>query len=95
MRLEGRAGFHINKEYPYKLEAQSASGVVFANAGGVFSRQSGDFTEQNENVAVMRVRFTAASPGRAAIRGVYNMSVCSASKCDLEKVPFSFEAPIR
>ena len=95
VRLEARAGFHINKEYPYKLEAQPAPGVVFANASGTFTRQSGDFTEQSENVAVMRVRFTATTPGRTAIRGVYNMSVCSASKCDLEKVPFAFEVPIR
>lgn len=96
VRLVTLGEYHVNKEYPYKLKASaSVPGVAFANRDGVFSRASGDFKEESENLGVTKVRFTAAESGSAKIQGTYKFSVCSKTDCKLESAELAFEAPIQ
>lgn len=94
LRLEALGPYHINKEYPYKLKTEPSQGVSFARPDGVFSKASGDFSQEGETVGVVKVRFTGES-GQAKIRGVYKFSVCSASDCKLAEAQVAFETPIR
>jgi hypothetical protein len=91
LRLEAGAGFHVNAEYPYKFKAQTAGGVTFLGkdptSAETFSKAAGDFVLDANNVQVgtMSVRFKSANKGSVSIAGVFKLSVCSASNCQLEQ----------
>lgn len=83
LTLSTKGGFHVNKEYPYKFTAAPSGAITYTAkaAPNVFSKASGDFTEQGETQAVMTVRYRAAEAGAQTLAGTYKMSVCSADQC--------------
>src|SRR5439155_6038545 len=71
--LTPKAGYHTNKEYPYKLKigdlpaGVSVTKLAFARADGTFEEKSGLF----------KIPFTASKPGKTTIKATFSFSVCS------------------
>ncbi len=83
-RVTAQDGFHVNKEYPYKLAMNAAPGVTFLAPGAISSRTTGDFKEDGELAGKMTVRFRAAA-GAHPLSGTFKISVCNASSCLMEQ----------
>ncbi len=87
--LSSQAGYHINKEYPYRFTGEPASGVEFLGkdpAGPqVFTKAAGDYDAPTETKATMKVRFRAKDAGKTNLVGTYKFSVCSEKNCQIEK----------
>ena len=85
VKLEALGAYHINKEFPYKLEMEDAEGVEFTGKGKrVFTRANGDFTSAQEKSGEMKVSFKASKAGDLVLKGKYKMSVCSDKDCQLQ-----------
>lgn len=75
--------YKVNKEYPYKFTLNAApSGVSY---GETVVRN----VARGEKRASISIPFTPSSAGTATISGTYSLSVCTAEKCLIEKVPLS------
>ena len=89
VKLEALGEYHINKDYPYKLTLNAAPNVVFLgrDPAGVltFSKSAGDFQIIEEHVATMTARLKPSAKGTTSLTGIYKMSVCSESNCQLEQ----------
>ncbi len=98
VRLEANGGFHINKDYPYKLALNPAPSIEFLGsdpaATSSFSKSAGDFVINEEHVATMTVRFKPTAPGIPNLSGTYKMSVCSESNCQLEQMKIALDVPV-
>lgn len=99
LRLEANGGFHINKEYPYKIAINAAPGVEFLGrdpaGASTFSKSAGDFAIVEEHVATMTVRLKPSAKGTANVSGIYKMSVCSESNCQLEQLKIALDVPVQ
>lgn len=99
VRLEANGGFHINKDYPYKLALNAAPNVEFLGSdpasSSTFSKSAGDFVINEEHVSTMTARFKPTAPGTANVSGVYKMSVCSESNCQLEQMKIALDVPVQ
>jgi len=79
--LVPKGAYHINAQYPYRFKTGDApEGVTFTKtklerADGTFVEKKGEF----------KVPFNAAKAGSVPIRGTFSFSVCSESKCAVEK----------
>jgi hypothetical protein len=91
VKLTAAAEYHVNKEYPYKLTANTAPGLTFLGKKepNTFSKESGDFVEEGEKIGTMTVRFKPTAAGDTKIAGTYKMSVCSADQCQIEIQPIT------
>ncbi len=79
VKLELPAGFHINKEYPYKVSTPDVDGIKFAKPA--FGRSSGDFVDASEQIGTITLKFTAAKAGKLDVVGTYKFAVCSDHEC--------------
>lgn len=99
VRLEASGGFHINKDYPYKLALNAAPNVEFLGSdpasSSTFSKSAGDFVINEEHVSTMTARFKPTAAGTANVSGVYKMSVCSESNCQLEQMKIALDVPVQ
>jgi hypothetical protein len=97
--LKAQNGYHVNKEYPYKLKLQDTAGVEFdgKDAGGknVFSKAAGDLTLDTETQATLRVRLKAAKSGAFTLTGTFKLSVCSDKNCLLETADVSIPVAVQ
>ncbi len=98
VKLTATGGYHINKEYPYKLTMQADKSVDFLGKNEsdkkVFSKPLGDFTGE-EKEATMNVRFKPTAAGDVVLKGTYKMSVCSEQNCQLETKELTLEVKIK
>jgi hypothetical protein len=99
VRLEATGGYHINKEYPYKLALSPTPNVEFLgrDPGGVstFSKSAGDFVIAEEHVATMTARLKPSAKGTASITGIYKMSVCSDANCQIEQTKIALDVAVQ
>lgn len=97
--LTALAGYHVNKEYPYKFTAQATKDVEFLGkdpAGtSVFTKSAGDYTAVGEEGAVMTVRFRPKQAGKASVEGTYKFSVCSAQNCQIETAELAAKIDVK
>ena len=98
VRLEATGGYHINKEYPYKLALSPTPNVEFLGrdpgSASTFSKSAGDFVVAEEHVATMTARLKPSAKGTANITGIYKMSVCSAENCQVETQAVQLAVPV-
>lgn len=87
VRLAGRNGYHVNQEFPIELALQAPEGAKLAKTKLV----RGDATTFEEAQAVFAVAVTPESPGRKALHGTLNFSVCNPQNCLLERQDVSVE----
>jgi hypothetical protein len=96
MVLRATEGYHINKEYPYKLTMNDSAGVTFlGKEGKTFSKASGDFAQSGELTGITNFAFQAAAAGSAKLTGVFKMSVCSEANCQIEVQNVAIDVPVR
>jgi hypothetical protein len=81
VRLQAKAGFKCNDQYPYKFKAEESGEVEYA-APVV----KGDaMRHESKQLAVMTVRFTPKSSGKKTIAGQFSFSVCTEEQCLVER----------
>ncbi len=92
VKLAAQGGYHINKEYPYKILMAPDKNVDFLGKSEkeIFSKTLGDFAAE-EKEAVMTVRFTPKAAGDFVLKGNYKLSVCSEQNCQLETQEVALE----
>jgi hypothetical protein len=91
LRLEGRAGYHINADYPAHFTAAADATVDFPavrmEATGTRAPCAGHADLACASVA--EVPFTPRAGGPGRIAGVFAFSVCDPEVCLIEKVPLA------
>jgi hypothetical protein len=90
LRLIAGNNFHVNEKFPYRFTG--GEGVAWAKP--LFSRESGDFHEEGQSAGVLVVAFTPAKAGRMSATGIFKLSVCSSSNCQVEKQEVKFEVDV-
>ena len=99
VRLEATGGYHINKEYPYKLLLSPTPNVEFLGRdpgnAATFSKAAGDFVVAEEHVATITARLKPSAKGTASITGIYKMSVCSEANCQVEQTKIALDLAIQ
>lgn len=80
VKLDLGAGYHLNKEYPYKVAVADVDGAI-KYSKPVFGRPSGDFVEANEQSGTITVKFTPAKAGKLDVLGTFKFAVCSDHEC--------------
>lgn len=94
-------GFHVNKDYPYKLKADDVAGVEFlgTDAGGrnVFSKAAGDFKldPKDEKLGYLSVRFKAKAAGPVKITGKLKLSVCNEANCQMDTADLAMPVSVK
>lgn len=77
-------GYHVNTEYPTKLQITPPSGVTVAKteftAGG-HDKAKGDAAELEEQGMAFAVKLTPTASGSYTINGKFKFAVCDASQC--------------
>jgi len=81
-------GYHVNKEYPYKVKLNAAP------AGVSFPSDTIKDVSRSEKTATMTVPFNADAPGSSTISGTCSLSVCTEGNCVIDKVPVSVTVKI-
>jgi len=97
--LTSLAGYHVNKEYPYKFTAAPSKDVEYLGkdpAGtSVFTKSAGDYSAAGEENATMTVRFRAKQAGKVEVEGTYKFSVCSAQNCQIESAELAAKLDVK
>ena len=92
VKIEARAGFHVNPDYPVAFKPTAAPGAVrFTRERLPLSDgRATPCTDKAEDACAME--FDLSYPpeeGASSLQGVVAFSVCSADKCLIEKVPLT------
>jgi len=77
-------GYHVNTEYPTKLQLTPPSGVTLPKAeflAGGHDKAKGDAAELAEQGLVFAVKLTPSASGSYTINGKFKFAVCDASQC--------------
>ncbi len=90
VRIEGRAGYHVNARYPVRLDVRAPQGVTLAKANLTAS----DATI-SEQAAVFHVAYTPNAAGRHDLEGDLRFSVCTAARCLIERTTVRWTAEVR
>lgn len=96
--LEAKDGFHVNEEYPTKLELDASKQVeglaTTAGKPNVFTKAAGNFA-----IAGGRGTMTASvkplEGGLAKLSGTFKFSVCSAANCQMGTAQVKATLPVR
>jgi hypothetical protein len=86
LELTALAGFHVNKDYPFKFLGAAAEGIEHDGTGR--------FTIESETSGVLVHRFRAAAAGAARISGTFKLSVCTEERCEIEAAPVAVDVPV-
>lgn len=92
VKIEARAGFHVNPDYPVAFKPTAAPGAVrFTRERLPLSDgRATPCTDKAEDACAME--FDLSYPPEevaSSLQGVVAFSVCSADKCLIEKVPLT------
>lgn len=80
VKLQAKAGYHANEEYPYKFKVQPCPGLEYEQ-----DVVRGDAVKIEGASAVLQVPFKAKDSGPRLFAGTFAFSVCSAERCLVEK----------
>lgn len=76
LTLEARGGYHVNQDYPMKVQLKAAGGLTLPKS----SLGKGDASEFGEKVVNFELPFTA-EPGSRDISADVDFAVCTAETC--------------
>lgn len=77
-------GYHVNTEYPTKLQLRPPSGVTLPKAeftAGGHDKAKGDAAELAEQGMTFAVKLTPSASGSYTISGAFKFAVCDANQC--------------
>lgn len=90
LRLVPTNNFHVNEKFPYRFTG--GEGVAWAKP--TFSRDTGDFRDEGPGAGVLVVAFTPTKAGMVHATGVFKLSVCSSSNCQVEKQEVTIDVDV-
>lgn len=93
VKLETGSGYHLNKEYPYKVKVTDNDDVKFAKAE--FGKASGDFVEASEHSGTITLKFTPAKAGKVEVAGAFKFAVCSDKDCATATEAIKLEVDVK
>lgn len=74
--LTARAGYHVNREYPYKFIADPSSELGIEGVG--------TFTVDDDLHGTLAITVRPAKAGALALTGTFRLSVCTPDDCAVE-----------
>lgn len=77
-------GYHVNTEYPTKLQLTAPSGVALGKSeftAGGHDKAKGDADELAEQSLAFAVKLTPSASGSYTINGKFKFAVCDVSQC--------------
>lgn len=77
------AGWHMNLDYPTKLEMAETRGVSYAKA----KQTKADATRLDADGAGFEIAFTPSSKGKKELTGKLKFAVCKEDQCAPKSVP--------
>jgi hypothetical protein len=101
LTLVAAAGFHVNKDFPWKLTANDLAGVDHTGkdpAGkNVFSKTAGDFTTDANDVKLgyLAWHFKPSHAGAITLTGTYRVCVCTDSDCRPDTATVSVNVTVK
>lgn len=93
IKLETTGGYHLNKEYPYKVKVADSDGLKFTKAE--FGKASGDFVEASEHSGTITLKFTPAKAGKIEVGGAFKFAVCSDKDCATSSETIKLEVDVK
>lgn len=98
VRLDAKDGFHVNEQYPTKLELDASQqyGGLGTTAGkpNVFTKAAGNFAAEGEH-GTMTATVKPVERGLAKLAGTLKFSVCAASNCQMGTAQVRATLPVR
>ncbi|HEY4241400.1 MAG TPA: hypothetical protein VGM88_16375 [Kofleriaceae bacterium] len=88
IKVTPNTGYHVNVDYPIKLELTAPDGVKLAHAtlvAGGHEKSKGDADALDETQLVLPVKMTAAAAGTYTVNGTFNFAVCDKDQCLAKK----------
>jgi hypothetical protein len=74
--LTALGDFHVNAQYPHKFVGDVVPGIAVEGTSAL--------TIDGPKTGTLVVRFRAAQPGAAKLRGTFKLSVCNDDRCEIE-----------
>lgn len=93
VKLDTTGGYHLNKEYPYKVKVTEVEGVKFAKPE--FGKASGDFVEASEHSGTITLKFTPSKVGKVEVAGAFKFAVCSDKDCATATEAIKLEVDVK
>lgn len=90
VKLQAKAGYHANEEYPYKFKVQSCPGLEYEQ-----DVVRGEAVKIEGARAELQVPFRAKGSGESLFAGTFAFSVCSAERCLVEKRDLALKLQIQ
>lgn len=95
--------FHINDDYPAKFKTGTAPADVTYRLTTISRKDNKDqFTgdacaKDKEHACALHVKvpFTAAKAGKYKVGGTFNVGVCSAANCIMEKIDLELDVDVK
>ena len=84
--LTALAGFHVNKDYPFKFVGDPAAAVTPDGPGA--------FALDGDQHGTLTITFRPAAPGTATLMGTFKLSVCSDNNCEIEAPKLELAVPV-
>ncbi|MBX3155388.1 MAG: hypothetical protein KF773_05280 [Deltaproteobacteria bacterium] len=82
LQLTALGDYHVNEQYPVKFESDTVPGLSVDGTG--------TFVRESAKVGTLTIRFVAASPGKAQLKGTFKLSVCTDDNCEIEAPAIAF-----
>ncbi len=93
VRVEAKAPFHVNDEYPAKFKATEVAGVKFVEPKLDRTKHADAFATEpcaagkDACVLTITVKLTPEAAGSVRVGGIVDVSVCNKDQCLIEKKP--------
>jgi hypothetical protein len=98
VKLEAKDGFHVNEEYPTKLELEASKTFeglgTTATKPNVFTKAAGNFAIDGAH-GTMTATIKPLEGGLAKLSGTFKFSVCSAANCQMGTAQVKATLPVR
>jgi hypothetical protein len=98
VKLEAKDGFHVNEEYPTKLELEASKTFeglgTTASKPNVFTKAAGNFAIDGAH-GTMTATIKPLEGGLAKLSGTFKFSVCSAANCQMGTAQVKATLPVR
>ena len=100
VRVQAKAPFHINDEYPAKFKPGDAPGAKYAEARLERQKQADAFATEpcsggtDACVLNITVKFTPETSGTVRLGGTVDVSVCNKDQCLIDKKPLEVSVSV-
>lgn len=101
IRVEAKAPYHVNEEYPAKFKVTDAAGVIYFEPKlernkhvDAFGTEPCAGSTKEACVLNITVRFTPQASGTVRVGGTVDIGVCNKDQCLIEKKPLDVSVTV-